>query len=327
MIERRTFIVSLLAGGILAASRSGGAQKAKAYRIGWLSPASAAEGLPNLVALRAGLKELGYVEGRHFMVEARWAEGRIERLPRLAAELVRLPVDVLCTAGSQAAGAAKQATSTLPIVFANVAFPDKSGLVKSYASPGGNVTGVAFIGSEYGKRLELLKEAQPRLSKVALIYNPDNAGSVLALRETQQWTASLSVKLEPHEFRGARDIERVLGAIAEKLPDGLMTTADPLIVSYRARIVDFAAQHRLPSMYPAMEFVDAGGLMFYGGSIPEMYRRVAVYVDRILKGATPAALAVEQPTKFDMVVNMKTAKALGLTIPQSILVRADRVIE
>jgi len=325
-MDRRTFIASL-AIGILAA-RAAAAQKAKGrHRIGWLSPASATEGLPNLEALRTGLGELGYVEARNLTIDARWADGRIERLPRLAAELVRLPVDVLCTAGSQASGAAKQATSTIPIVFANVAFPDKSGLVKSYASPGGNVTGVAFVGPEYGKRLELLKETQPRLSRVALIYNPDNTGSVLALKETQQWTTSLSVKLEPHEFRGARDIERVLGAIAEKLPDALMTTADPLIVSYRARIVDFAAQHRLPSMYPTMEFVDAGGLMSYGGSIPEMYRRVAVYVDRLLRGARPADLAVEQPTKFDMVINMKTAKALGIGIPQSILVRADRVIE
>jgi putative ABC transport system substrate-binding protein len=223
--------------------------------------------------------------------------------------------------------AAKQTTSTIPIVFANVAFPDKSGLVKSYGKPGGNVTGVAFIGPEYGKRLELLKETQPSLSRVALIYNPDNPGSVLALKETQRWTSSLGVRLEPHEFRGPHDMERVFAAIVGKLPDALMTTADPLIASYRARIVDFAAKHRLPSIYPTQEFVDAGGLMFYGGSIPEMYRRAAVYVDRILKGAKPGDLAIEQPTKFDMVINMKTAKAIGLTIPQSILVRADRVIE
>jgi len=303
------------------------AQRARnVHRIGWLSPASAANGLPNLEALRAGLRDLGYVEGQTITIEARWADGRIERLPQLAAELVRLPVDVLCTAGSQAALAAKQATRTIPIVFANVAFPDQSGLVASYPRPGGNITGVAFIGPEYGKRLELLREASPKLSRVALIYNPDNPGSVLALQETQRWATALGVRLEPHEFRGPLDFERVFGAIAGKRPDALMTTADPLIASYRTRIVDFAAKHRLLSMYPGREFVDAGGLMFYGGSIPEMYRRAAVYVDRILKGAKPSGLPVEQPTKFDMVINLKTAKALGLTIPQSLLIRADEVI-
>jgi putative ABC transport system substrate-binding protein len=296
-------------------------------RIGWLSPEAAADGLPNLEALRAGLRELGYVEGQNITIEARWADGRSERLPQLAAELVRLPVDVLCTAGTQASGAAKHATSTIPIVFANVAFPDQSGLVASYPRPGGNVTGVAFIGPEYGKRLELLKEARPRLSRVALIYNPDNPGSVSALQETQRWATALGVRLEPHKFRGPHDFERVFGAIAGKRPDALMTTADPLIASDRTRIVDFAAKHRLLSMYPSREFVNAGGLMFYGGSVPEMYRRAAVYVDRILKGAKPADLPVEQPIKFDMVINLKTAKALGLTIPQSLLLRADQVIQ
>ena len=327
MIVRRAFISSLAVGALLA-SRSADAQKAGSVRrIGWLSPASAADGLPNLEALRAGLRELGYVEGKNIIIEARWADGRSERLPQLAAELVRLPVDVLCTAGSQASGAAKQATSTIPIVFANVAFPDQTGLVASYPRPGGNITGVAFIGPEYGKRLELLKEARPGLSRVALIYNPENRGSVLALQETQRWATELKVRLEPHKFRGPQDFEHVFGAIAGKRPDALMTTADPLIASYSTRIVDFAAKNRLLSMYPGREFVDAGGLMFYGGSVPEMYRRAAVYVDRILKGAKPADLPVEQPIKFDMVINLKTAKALRLTIPQSLLLRADKVVQ
>lgn len=297
------------------------------HRIGWLPPASAANGLPNLGALRAGLRELGYVEGQSIAIEARWADGRSERLPQLAAELVRLPVDVLCTAGTPAAGAAKRATSTIPIVFANTAFPDQSGLVASYSRPGGNATGVAFIGPEYGKRLELLKEASPKLSRVALIYNPDNPGSILALQETQRWASALGVRLEPHQFRAPQDLERIFGAIAGKRPDALMTTADVLIASYRTRIVDFATKLRLLSMYPGREFVDAGGLMFYGGSIPEMYRRAAVYVDKILKGSKPSDLPVEQPTKFDMVINLKSAKALGLTIPQSLLIRADEVIQ
>ena len=327
MIDRRAFVTGLAVGALLA-SRSANAQKAKRmHRIGWLSPASAADGLPNLEALRAGLREVGYVESQNITIEARWADGRSERLPQLAAELVRLPVDVLCTAGSQASGAAKQATSTIPIVFANVAFPDQSGLVASYPRPGGNMTGVAFIGPEYGKRLELLREANPRLSRVALIYNPDNPGSVLALKETQRWATPLGVRLEPHKFRGPHDFEHVFAAIAGKRPDALMTTADPLIASYSTPIVDFVAKHRLLSMYPGREFVDAGGLMFYGGSVPEMYRRAAVYVDRILKGSKPSDLPVEQPTKFDMVINLKTAKAFGLTIPQSLLVRADEIIQ
>jgi putative ABC transport system substrate-binding protein len=322
VIGRRTFIAGL-AGAVLCTPLAA-QQATRMRRIGWLSPASAADGL---ASLRAGLRELGYIEGQNISIEARSADGRSERLPQLAAELVRLPLDVLCTEGTQASVAAKQATSTIPIVFANVAFPDRSGLVASYLRPGGNITGVAFIGPEYGKRLELLKETQPKLSRVALIYNPDNPASVLALKETQRWATALGIRLEPHEFRGPRDFERIFGAIAGKRPDALMTTADPLIAAYRTRIVDFAKKHRLPSMYPSREFVDAGGLMFYGGSIPEMYRRAAGYVDKILNGTKPGDLAIEQPTKFDMVINLKTAKALGITIPQSILVRADKVIE
>ncbi len=327
MISRRAFISSLAAGAVLAPRRAD-AQKAKGpHRIGWLSSASAADGLTNLEALRAGLRETGYIEGQTITIEARWADGHIERLPQLAAELVRIPVHVLCTAGGPAAGAAKQATSTIPIVFASVAFPDQAGLVASYARPGGNITGVAFIGPEYGKRLELLKEAQPRLSRVALIYNPNNPGSVLALQETQRWATALGVRLEPHKFRGPDDLEGLFGAIVGKRPDALMTTADALIVSSRARIADFAAKQRLLAMYPTKEFVDAGGLMFYGASIPEMYRQAAAYVVRILKGANPGELPVEQPVKFDMVINLKRAKALGFTIPQSLLLRADQVIE
>jgi len=327
VIDRRVFITSLAVGVVLAPRRAD-AQKAKSpHRIGWLSSASAADGLTNLEALRAGLRETGYIEGQTITIEARWADGHVERLPQLAAELVRLPVHVLCTAGGPASGAAKQATSTIPIVFASVAFPDQAGLVASYARPGGNITGVAFIGPEYGKRLELLKEAQPRLSRVALIYNPNNPGSVLALQETQRWATALGVRLEPHKFRGPDDLEGLFGAIVGKRPDALMTTADALIVSSRARIADFAAKQRLLAMYPTKEFVDAGGLMFYGASIPEMYRQAAAYVVRILKGANPGELPVEQPVKFDMVINLKKAKALGLTIPQSLLLRADEVIK
>jgi putative tryptophan/tyrosine transport system substrate-binding protein len=323
-IKRRQF---LLAAGALFAATGLDAQVARIFRMGWLSPATAKDGAPNLDALLAGLKEVGYVEGRNFTLEARWADGKSERLAPLAAELVGLKVDVICCAGTPATGAAKNATAAIPIVFANVAFPDRSGLVASYQQPGGNVTGVAFIGPEYGKRLELLKEVRPKMSRVALIYNPENRASVLALEETLRWATSLAVVIEPHKFRGPQDFDAVFAAITAKRPDALMTTADPLIASYRSRIVEFAARTRLPSMFPGHEFVEAGGLMFYGGSISEMYRRAAFYVDRILKGAKTADLPVEQPVKFDMVINMKTAKALGIKIPQSILTRADEVIQ
>ena len=327
MTTRRVFL-GALAGGLLAAPVAARAQQTgKVYRIGWLSPASAANGFPNLDALRAGLRERGYVEGRNITIEARWADGEIPRLPKLATELVGLRVDVMCTAGSQASGAAKQATATIPIVFANVAFPDQTGLVASYPRPGANITGVAFIGPEYGKRLELLKEVNPKMTRVALIYNPDNRGSVLALQETQRWAKDLRLTLDPHELRGPGDLERVFAAIGRARPDALMTTADPMIASYATRIVQFATKHRLLSMYPGREFVAVGGLMFYGGSIPEMYRRAAIYVDKILKGAKPSELPVEQPIKFDMVINLKTARALGLTIPQSLLQRADEVVQ
>jgi len=326
---RRAFVSSLLAALATVVMAHGAAAQtaSKIHRIGWLSPAGSTTGAPNLDALRQGLRDLGYQEGRDYLIEPRWADGKSERLPALARELVAAKVDVICTAGTQASRAARDATTTIPVVFANVAFPVQQELVASYAHPGGNVTGVAFIGPEYGKRLELLKEAMPRLARVALIYNPENQGGVLALEETKRWAHSLKITLEPHPFRGPQDMDKTFEAIARRRPDALMTTADPLIASYRARIVAFANQHRLVSMFPGQEYVDAGGLMFYGGSIPEMYRRAAVYVDRIRKGAKPSELPVEQPVKFDMIINLKTARALGVTIPPSLLARADKVIE
>jgi putative ABC transport system substrate-binding protein len=326
-MPRRAFM-AVIAGGLLAAPLVPEAQQAgKVYRIGYLAVTSAAGGLPNLEALRVGLITFGYLEGKNVIIEARWADGSVEHLPRLAAELTNLRVDLLCTAGGQASAAAKQATPTIPIVFANVAFPIQSGLVESYPRPGANITGIAFTGAEYGKRLELLKEAYPKLDRVALIYNSNNPGSMLALQETQRWATALGVRLEPHRFRGPQGFDHVYGAIAGKRPNALMTTADSLLISFRTRIVDFAATLRLPSIYPTREFVVDRGLLFYGASIPEMFRDVAAYVDKILKGAKPVDLPVEQPRKFDLVINRKTAKALGLTIPQSLLQRADQVIE
>ena len=321
-------VVFALASALLAVPAAHSQPTARVARIGWLSASkTSGDTDSNFEALKKGLSDLGYVEGRNIDFEKRWAAGVAARLPELAAELVRLKVDVICTAGTPASMAAKAATSTIPIVFANVAFPDQSGLVASYAHPGGNVTGVAFVGPEYGKRLELLKEATPKLHRLALIYNADNRGSVLALAETQRWAKSLDVVIEPHSVRGPQDLKGVFDAIAQSHPDALMTTADVFILSSRAPIVEFAAKGRLPSMFPDRGYVDAGGMMFYGGSIPDMYSHAATYIDRILKGAKPSDMPVEQPRKFDMVINLRAARILGVTIPQTLILRADQVID
>ena len=327
MTSRRAFLATL-AGGLLGGPGGAVAQKAPPLRrIGWLSSTSAESDRAYLDAFRAGLQGLGYVEGRTIAIDARWAEGHVDRLPQLATELVRHPVHLLCPVGSPAATAAKSATSTIPIVFVGVAFPDQSGLVASPSRPGGNMTGVAFIDPEYGKRLELLREASPRLARVALIYNPDNPASVLALQETERWAAEMSVALEPHAVRGPGDLDRVFAALTGKRPDALITTADAQVRAARARIVEFCRKQRLLAMYPLKEFVDEGGLMFYGASIPDMFRRAALSIDKILKGASAGELPIERPTKFDMIINLRTARAIGLTIPPALLLRADHVIE
>ena len=327
MTSRRAFLATL-AGGLLGAPRGATAQKAAPLRrIGWLASTSERIEGSHLDALRAGLQSLGYVEGQTIGIDARWADGQVDRLPQLATELVRLPVHVLCPVGSPATVAAKNATSTIPIVFAGVAFPDQSGLVASYSRPGGNVTGVAYIDPEYGKRLELLREASPKLARVALIYNPDNPASVFAFQETQRWATELSVTLEPHAIRGPGDLDRVFGAITGKRPDALMTTADAQVRAARKSIVEFSRKQRLLAMYPLKEFVEEGGLMFYGASIQEMFRRAALSIDKVFKGANPGELPVERPTKFDMIINLKAARAIGLTIPRPLLLRADHVIE
>jgi putative tryptophan/tyrosine transport system substrate-binding protein len=324
----RTALLALtVAGGVFTAPEAHSQDKTKIARIGWLSAGTARVDDTYFVALQSGLRELGYIEGQNVVFERRWAGGLAAQLPELAAELVRLKVDVICTTSTPASMAAKAATTTIPIVFAAVAFPDQSGLVASYAHPGGNITGVAFVGGEYGKRLELLKQAMPKLRRMVLIYNSDNRGSVLALEETQRWAKTLNVMIEPHSLRRPQDLNSTLDAIARSRPDALMTTADPVILSYHAPIVAFAAKQRLPSIFPDRQFVDAGGLMFYGGSIPDMYKRAAIYVDRILKGAKPLDLPVEHPLKFDLVINLGTARKLGLTIPRSVLQRADQLIE
>jgi putative tryptophan/tyrosine transport system substrate-binding protein len=302
-------------------------QAGRVWRIGWLSPAPSATGASEFEALRRGLGELGYIEGRNITIEARWADGDAARLPRLARALVELNVDVICAAATPATLAAKKATTTIPIVFGRAAFPERTGLVASLARPGGNLTGVTFIGPEYGKRLELLREVAPKVPRVSLLYNDQNTASVLAMNETQEWAKRLQVAIEPLGVHDRTSLETAFAAIRRGNPDALMTTADALLASYRAPIVEFANGRRLLSMYGDRDYVVAGGLMFYGTSLTDMWRHAAIYVDRILKGARPGDLPVEQPTKFELVINLKTAKALGLTIPPSLLLRADQVIE
>ena len=327
MISRRTFLATV-SGGLLAAPLASQAQQAgKVWRIGWLSPPSALAGGFELESLRKGLQELNYIEGRNVRIEARWADGDSARLLELARSLVQLDVDVICTAGTPATLAAKEATTKIPIVFGRAAFPDRTGLITSLARPGGNLTGVAFIGPEYGKRLELLREVAPKLARVVLLYNDKNTASLLAMEETRQWAQSLRVALEPLGLHDRPSLETAFAAMRRRRPDALMTTADPLLASYRRFIVDFANGGRLLSMYGDQEYVRDGGLMFYGTSTADMWRQAAIYVDRILKGAKPGELPVEQPTKFELVINMKTVKALGLKIPRAVLLRADQIIE
>ena len=328
MITRRRLIVATYAGALAAPLASFAQPRpGKTYRIGWLSSSTAVSGATELEALRDGPRGLGYIESKNIIIESRWANGDAANLPALARSLVELKVDLICADASQAALAARQATTTIPIVFGRAAFPDQSGLVAGLARPGGNVTGVAFIGPEYGKRLELLREISPKLTRVALLYNDQNPASLLAVKETQRWAKQLKVALEPHGLQSRGALDKVFTAIVKSRAGGLMTTADPMVISFRKEIVEFAAAHKLPSIYPNQEFVEIGGLVSYGANFADMIRRSAIFVDKILKGAKPAGLPVEQPVKFNMTINLKTAKTLGIKIPPSIMLRADKVIE
>jgi putative ABC transport system substrate-binding protein len=303
-------------------------QAAKVPRIGYLGTSSASAVPHVLDAFRQGLRELGYLEGQNIVIEYRWAEGRSERLPGLAAELVRLNVDVIVAPNTQAALAAKNATRTIPIVFAGVADPAGTGLIASVARPGGNVTGLSFLSPELGaKQLELLKEAVPKASRIAVLWNPGNPGLALTLRETEVAAKALAVQLQIREARGPNEIDSAFSAMTRERPGALLVLGDAVFLLHRTRLADLATRSRLPAMYNFREFVDAGGLMAYAANLADLFRRAAAYVDKILKGAKPPDLPVEQPMKFELVVNLKTAKALGLTIPQSVLIRADHVIE
>jgi putative tryptophan/tyrosine transport system substrate-binding protein len=295
------------------------------HRIGVLEAIPAARNAANLDALRKGLQELGYVEGRNLVIEYRSADGRAERFPDLASELVRLKVDLIVARGTPATRAAKNATGTIPVVMTTMGDPHP--IVASFARPGGNITGVTTFSTELtGKRIELLKELAPRLSRVALLHNMGNPAVPPEWEETKTAARSLGLQAELLDVRSRDDLGRAFELAARRHVDGLLIGADGLTQLHRQSIVDSVARSRLPAAYPAREFVEAGGLMAYAVSYPDLYLRLASFVDRILKGAKPSDLPVEQPTKFELVVNLKAAKALGLTIPQSILVRADEVI-
>ncbi len=330
MTTRREFI-GTLAGGLLAMPLAAEAQQAaKIARIGYLAGNLAAA--PRLEeALRQGLRDLGYVEGRNVVIEIRDAEGKPERLPALAAELVALKVDVIVAPNTPQALAAKQATRTLPIVFSFVADPVASGLVTSLARPGGNVTGLSSLTPELvGKRLELLTQAVRGVSRVAVLLQPGFQGERTEkdmLKGADVAARALGVRLQFVEAQGPADIDRAFSDMTRARAGALTVLGSTMFISERRRLVDLAAKNRLPAVYARREYVDAGGLMSYGSNIADLFRRTATYVDKILKGAKPADLPVAQPTKFELVINLKTAKALGLTIPPALLGRADEVIE
>ncbi len=322
-------LVLALALGFLAAPLAAEAQQAgKPSRVGIL-PSGPISGLSHLwEAFRQGLRELGYVEGKNIALEFPSTEVRSDRLVDVATELVRLKVDVIVAGGTPAAQAAKQATTTVPIVIVGVADPVSTKLIASLARPGGNITGLANITPDIGgKRLQLLKEVIPRVSRVAILSNPATPYAALVVRETEIAARTLGVQLQSLEVRGPNDFEIAFGAAIRGRAGALITVEDPLTLRNRAQIVALAAKNQLPTIYGFREFVDAGGLMSYAANLSDMYRRAATFVDKILNGAKPADLPVEQPTKIELVINLKTAKALGLKIPQSILIRADQVIQ
>jgi putative ABC transport system substrate-binding protein len=328
-MNRRDTVLALMA--IWAAPRAGQAQQeGKIPRVGFMHPAVPQNNTsPFLEAFRQGLRELGYVEGKNIQLEVRWGEGKLERLPALAAELVRLKVDVIVAASSPSVLAAKEATRTIPIVMPFSSDPVGDGLVASLARPGGNITGLSVMSPEVGaKRLQLLKEVLPKPSRaVGVLWNPSYTGMVARFRDAQRNAPAAGVEVRSLEVRDTRELEAALTAMTRQHTDALILLADPLTMSQRLRIVEFAAQARLPAMYEVSEFADAGGLMSYGHNPGEMCRRAAAYVDKILKGAKPGDLPIEQPTRFELVINLKTAKALGITVPQTVLLRADRLIE
>jgi putative tryptophan/tyrosine transport system substrate-binding protein len=326
-VKRRAFI-TLLGGAAATWPLVASAQQAgKVYRIGFLFYGSPGPS-PEVEAFRQGLREHGYVEGQNIAVEYRFASGQVGQLPELAAELVRLKVDVIVTPTTPASMAAKQATSTIPIVIAGVADAVGAGLVADFARPGGNVTGLTSISAELGgKRLELLKGVVAKASRVAVLYNPADRSNVLVLKELEEAAPALGMTLQPLEVREPGQFEGAFAAMNRERADALFGAAGVLTYEHRKTVVDLAAKSRIPTLWGHRQFVDAGGLMSYAVNFYDQCRRAATYVDQILKGAKPGDLPVQQPTKFEFIINLETAKALGLTIPPTLLALADEVIE
>ena len=325
----KKILVSILAVVILAFVHPAEAQQPKKVpRIGFLFGSSLSANSARHEAFRQGLRELGYVEGKNIVIDWRSAEEKLDRLPALAADLVRLKVDIVLTGGSSPTRAAKEATTTIPIVMAQDADPVGSGFVASLARPGGNITGLSTLAPELsGKRLEILKEVVPKLSRVAVLGNSTEPGNAQMLGETERAAVVFGVKLEYVDVLSPKDIETAFRTASKARADAVLELPSFVFNSHRTEIANLEVKSQLPAVYPQREFAEDGGLMSYGVSYTDLFRRAATYVDKILKGAKPADLPVEQPTRFEFVINLKTAKALNLTIPQSVLFRADRVIK
>jgi putative ABC transport system substrate-binding protein len=323
-------LAAVLATGSLAAPLPALSQPTALVRVGWLNIGSPAQNRAPLEAFRQGLRELGYVEGRDLVIEERWADNEPGRLPALAADLVRRKVDVIVTGGDEPVRAARQATGTIPIVMGVSGDPVGAGFVASLARPGGNVTGLSFLSPELSaKQLELLKEAVPGLSRVAVLWNAANPAKSLDLAQAERSARALGLSLQPAEVRSARDFDAAFGAIGRQRPDALLVLIDELLNQPEniRRIGALALKHRLPAISGDRRHVEAGALISYGPSVPESFRRAAAYVVKILKGASAGALPVEQPTRFELVVSLRTARVLGVALPPAVLLRADHVVE
>ena len=325
-MRRREFLK--LVAGAAAAWPCGARAQAKVPHIGFMGNSTAALEINLVNSFREGLRELGYEEGRNIVINYLWAEGRYERFPALVAEFIDAKVDVIVTAGTPAALAVKEKTTTVPLVMVAVGDPVGTGLVRNLARPEGNLTGLSSIAPDLeGKRLQLLREVVPALSQVAMLFNSINPFHIASVRQAGAAAQTLGIKLQPLDIRASEDLDGAFAAIRKDRPDALFILADRIFLHNRQRIMDLAAEQRLPSVNAYEELVEAGGLLSYGPSYEDMHRRAAIYVDKILKGAKPGTLPIEQPTKFSFTINLKTAKALGVTIPSQLLGLADRLIE
>jgi putative ABC transport system substrate-binding protein len=327
MINRRSALIAIVASGIAFRAAAQASKSGKPARIGRLSPLSAATDAPGLDAFRKGLRDLGWVDGRDFVIETRYADGDPKRLPELAAQLVSQRVDLILVGSTPGTLAAKTATTTIPIVMVTTGDPVSGGLVASLAQPGGNVTGLTALGQALSaKRLALLKEALPGVTRVAVLANQASPYSGPFIVERESLAHALGIHLQVVDVQDPARLDQAFAEMVRERAEALMVLTDVMFITRRKQLVELAARSRLPTIYPELEFVSAGGLMFYGASLADSYRHAAVYVDKILKGTKPAELPVEQPTKLELVINRKTARALGLAIPSSLLVRADQVI-